>query len=125
MAKDYSVIWKANSMESIDSNIDIDNSTKIEKSNLGAKAIYYYENGKQCGVPYSCIKRIFKRIETINTRLSCCRVNFDAHSIVLCDENETEIAEIKYKDQREADYVYKFILSKVPEVIEGKLNPIS
>ena len=122
MQNKKNIVWNGeHNLQPTDIMKDWTDAKKIEKSKLGESAIYYTSKGITYGVPYGQIRRIYKQINGVSAGLSCCKMNFDIHTIIICSD-DSRLAEITYKDSREATYVYDYLLDKVEVVVEGKEN---
>ncbi len=61
------------------------------KVKLADKMIFWKKGLRWYGIGLECVERAFRRIETVNAKLCCGKVNFDIQKLVLILKDSTEL----------------------------------
>ena len=89
---------------------------EIGKLRLGAERLYFRAGLKTWFIPYSQIRRYFRRVMQIPAKLCCGKGNFDIESLVLCGD-EGELAQIQLPGTKAAKIVMEQLKTLAPGAI--------
>ena len=80
------------------------------KVKLGSQWIFWKDGMHRCAVSFDRVKRVFRRINEVKTKICCCTTNFDTQSIVLVLDDGRELV-LKLGDglQREGEEIFAAI----------------
>ena len=99
-----------------------DGANTYGKVKLGGDWIFWKEGLRQCALQLTGVKRAYRRVEEVPTKLCCGRTNFDVQSLVLVLTDGTELT-LKIGDgmQREAEALFSALKQAHPELEYGKI----
>ena len=80
----------------------------------GSSGIFFRVRLKTYYIPYSDIRRAFRRVMSVPARMCCGRGNFEIEHLVVCDE-EKELAVIQLPDTKAARILMELLREKMPD----------
>ncbi|MGM9619628.1 MAG: hypothetical protein ACI3W8_07350 [Oscillospiraceae bacterium] len=93
---------------------DYQNAREIGKLRLGEAGLYIRSGLKTYHVPYSRIRRCFRRVVMVPAKLCCGRGDVSVENLVLCDESK-ELATITLPGTRAAKAVMEELRERIPD----------
>ena len=100
---------------------EFEQASKYGKVKIGNQAVFWKKGLGWNGVLLSDVKRAFRRIQAVDTKMCCGNVNFDTQKLVLILKDNTEL-ELVLGDgmPKEAELMYSTLQERAPQVLFGK-----
>lgn len=67
---------------------------------IGTAHFFFKKGLKVYFLPLTHITRCFRRVEFMDTRMGCCETSMPMESMVICGDNEQELAQIRMAGER-------------------------
>lgn len=116
--KDYT--YKKGQNEFLD--LEFKTSAEYGKVKIADKTIFWKKGLKWYCVSLSSVKRAFRRVEAVNTKMCCGNVNFDIQKLILILEDDTELELLIGEGTvREAEVLFEKLKEKDSKIQFGKL----
>ena len=88
---------------------------------LGAQYLYFRNKLKVYYIPYTDIRRYFRRVLLIPAKMCCGKGDFEVENIVICGE-EGELAQIQLPGERAGKILLEELAKRAPHAESGKPN---
>lgn len=102
--------------------LDADHSDARQIGNVHLGKLYFFfrVRTRLYYLPYSQITRCFRRVELVAARMCCGKGNFEIENIVICGENDEEIAQIQLPGAKAGKILLEEMARLAPHCIIGK-----
>ena len=67
---------------------------------IGAEHFFFKSGRKVYFLPLGAITRCFRRVEFVDSRMGCCETSMPMESLVVCADDEQEVAQIRMAGER-------------------------
>lgn len=98
---------------------DYKGAREIGKARLGEDCLFIREKLKTYYVPYSALKRVFRRVMLVPAKMCCGKGDFEIENIVVCTE-AGELAQIQMPGTRAGVIMLEELAKKAPHAAVGK-----
>lgn len=114
--------YALNCAEAEKSVLDADHSgaRQIGNVHLGKLYFYFRVRTRLYYLPYSQITRCFRRVELVSARMCCGKGNFEIENIVICGENDEEIAQIQLPGAKAGKILLEEMAKLAPHCTIGR-----
>ncbi len=92
---------------------------KIGKVCLGESVFYFRSKRKVYYIPYTAIRRYFRRVMMVPAKLCCGRGDFQMEHLVICGE-EGELAQIELPGTKAAKILMEELGRLAPDALVGR-----
>ena len=92
---------------------------EIGKLKLGELRLYFRAGLKTYYIPYHSIHRMFRRVMAVPAKLCCGKGDFEIENLVICGEDDKELAQIQLPGTKAAKIVMDELKKRVPEAEFG------
>ena len=93
---------------------------EIGSVQLGKLYFYFRVRTRLYYLPYTQITRCFRRVELVPAKMCCGKGDFEIENIVICGENDEEIAQIQLPGAKAGKILLEEIARLAPHCIIGK-----
>lgn len=94
---------------------------EIGKLRLGRKHLYFRAGLKLYYMPYTDLKRYFRRVMQVPAKMCCGKGNFEIENLVLCGDSG-ELAQIQLPGSKAARIVMECLAECAPDAAVGPLK---
>lgn len=100
---------------------EFEQALKYGKIKIGSRAVFWKKGFAWYGILLSDVKRAFRRIQAVDTKMCCGNVNFDTQKLVLILKDDTELELILGDGMpKEAEIMYSVLQERAWEILFGK-----
>ena len=101
---------------------DFENADQYGKVKLGTDYLFWKKSFSWQYVPITDIKRVYRRVEAVDTKVCCCNVNFDIQKLIVELKDET-VCELLIGEgiASEAEALFSSFKKQRPELSFGKV----
>ena len=93
---------------------------EIGKIRLGELRLYFKKGLAVYYIPYHDIHRLFRRVVAVPAKLCCGKGDFEIENLVICGENDVELAQIQLPGVKAAKILMEELKVLVPEAEFGR-----
>lgn len=93
---------------------------QIGNAHLGKLFFYFRVRTRLYYLPYSQITRCFRRVELVQARMCCGKGNLEVENIVICGENDEELAQIQLPGAKAGRILLEEMARLAPHCAIGK-----
>ena len=93
---------------------------EIGKLRLGGERLYFRAGLKTYYIPYGDIRRYFRRVMQVPAKLCCGRGDFEIENLVICGEDDRELAQIQLPGAKAGKIVMEQLKKLAPEAAVGR-----
>ena len=93
---------------------------EIGKLRLGDERLYFRAGLKTYYIPYVDIRRYFRRVMQVPARMCCGRGNFEIENLVICGEDDRELAQIQLPGAKAGKIVMEQLKKLAPHAAVGR-----
>lgn len=93
---------------------------EIGNVHLGELYFYFRVRSRLYYLPYTQITRCFRRVELVQARMCCGKGNLEVENIVICGENDEEIAQIQLPGAKAGKILLEEMAKRAPHCSIGK-----
>lgn len=101
---------------------DFENADQYGKVKLGREFLFWKKSFSWQYVSLADVKRIYRRVEAVDTKVCCCNVNFDIQKLVV-ELNDGTVCELLIGEGivSEAEALFAALKKQRPELSFGKV----
>lgn len=92
---------------------------EIGKIKMGELHLFFKRGLKTYFIAYHDVRRLFRRIEAVPLQMCCGRGTLEIENLVVCGENDQELAQIQLPGKKAAQILMKELQERVPEAQFG------
>ncbi|MCD8087577.1 MAG: hypothetical protein LUE22_03180 [Oscillospiraceae bacterium] len=92
---------------------------EIGRLRLGELRLYFKQARKVYYIPYSAVRRCFRRVQLVQAKLCCGKGNLEIENLVICGE-EGELAQVQLPGTKAAKVLMAELERLIPEAEFGK-----
>ena len=93
---------------------------QVGKLRLGELHIYFKSGIKTYYIPYRDVRRCFRRVESVPAKLCCGNGEFQIENLVICGDNDTELAQIQLPGTKAAKLLMEELEERMPDAEFGR-----
>lgn len=93
---------------------------QLGKLRLGELHLYFKSGLKIYYIPYRDVHRCFRRVMSVPARLCCGRGDLEIENLVICGENDRELAQIQLPGAKAARILMQELEEKMPFAAFGR-----
>ena len=93
---------------------------QMGKLRLGELHLYFKSGLKIYYIPYRDVHRCFRRVESVPAKLCCGNGEFIIENLVICGENDAELAQIQLPGTKAAKLLMDELEQRIPEAEFGR-----
>ena len=93
---------------------------KIGNVTLGETCLFFKAKLKVNYIPYTDIKRAFRRVQLIQTKMCCGKGNLEIENIVLCGSDDAELLQFQLPGSRAGVIMLEELAGRGPHIQIGK-----
>lgn len=93
---------------------------EIGKIRMGELRLFVKNGLKTYYIPYHDIHRLFRRVFSVPAKLCCGKGDFEIENLVICGENDQELAQVQLPGTKAAKLLMKELEERVPEAEIGR-----
>ena len=90
---------------------------------IGAELFFFKVGRKVYYLPLAEITRCFRRVELVNARMGCCNQGLPMESVVICGEEDRELAQIRFGSERMSKALLAALEKVCPQAKFGYERP--
>lgn len=87
---------------------------------LGETCLFFKVKRKVSYIPYTDIKRAFRRVQLVGMKMCCGKGDLEVENVVLCGSNDQELAMIQLPGARAGVILLEELEKRVPGIQIGK-----
>ncbi len=93
---------------------------EIGKIRTGSERLFCRVRGKVYYIPYTDVKRYFRRVQEVNVKMCCVGGDLNVENLVVCGENDVELLQIQLPGTKAAKILIDDLKERMPDVAYGK-----
>ena len=101
-------------------NVEFKAGREIGAATLGDTCLFIKVKRKIHYIPYSDLHRAFRRVELVQAKMCCGKGNFQIENLVICNKEDSELAQIKLPGARAGIIMLEELEKRVPHIKIGK-----